>query len=98
MIDARDQSMTATATKNRRRSTTSRGGRKARATSPKKRVKKLAIDRVFSQVDENPYDAVKWDKRSAEITDEGGNSIFKQDNVEVPESWSLLATKVVVSK
>jgi ribonucleoside-diphosphate reductase alpha chain len=27
-----------------------------------------------------------------------GKVIFKQENVEVPKSWSLLATKVVVSK
>jgi ribonucleoside-diphosphate reductase alpha chain len=28
----------------------------------------------------------------------GGKVIFKQENVEVPKSWSVLATKVVVSK
>ena len=40
----------------------------------------------------------EWDLRTAEITDEGGNVIFKQENVEVPTDWSQLATKVVVSK
>src|SRR5438445_6569947 len=35
---------------------------------------------------------------SAEITDDSGKVIFKQENVEVPKSWSVLATKVVVSK
>ena len=30
--------------------------------------------------------------------DDAGKPIFKQENVEVPASWSLLATKVVVSK
>ncbi len=98
MIDARDQSLTATSPKTRRRATTSRKGRQTRTTAAKKRPKKLSVDRVFSTEGRNPYDELKWEKRSAEITDETGNSIFKQDKVEVPESWSLLATKVVVSK
>ena len=98
MIDARDQSLTATSPKTRRQSSASKRGRQTRVASPKKRGKKLKVDRVFSTEGLNPFDAVKWEKRSAEITDESGNSIFKQDKVEVPESWSLLATKVVVSK
>ena len=46
----------------------------------------------------NPFDQIEWDRRTAEITDDGGKVIFKQENVEVPKSWSVLATKVVVSK
>ena len=41
---------------------------------------------------------MEWERRTAEITDDAGKVIFKQENVEVPKSWSLLATKVVVSK
>jgi ribonucleoside-diphosphate reductase alpha chain len=41
---------------------------------------------------------VEWDKRVAEITDGKGKIIFRQENVEVPKSWSMLATNVVVSK
>jgi len=46
----------------------------------------------------SPFEQVEWEKRTAEITDDGGKVIFKQENVEVPKSWSVLATKVVVSK
>ena len=46
----------------------------------------------------NPFDQIEWEHRTAEITDDAGKVIFKQENVEVPKSWSLLATKVVVSK
>jgi ribonucleoside-diphosphate reductase alpha chain len=53
---------------------------------------------VFSDAKVNPFDQIEWDKRTAEITDDGGKVIFKQENVEVPKSWSVLATKVVVSK
>jgi ribonucleoside-diphosphate reductase alpha chain len=64
----------------------------------KTRPKALKVARVFSDVNTPPLDSIDWEKRTAEITDDGGRVIFKQENVEVPKSWSLLATKVVVSK
>src|SRR5271156_551065 len=60
--------------------------------------KSLRIERVFSDDKIKPFDQVEWDQRTAEITDDSGKVIFKQENVEVPKSWSVLATKVVVSK
>jgi len=56
------------------------------------------IERTFSAEGINPFDQVKWEKRTAEITDDRGKVVFKQKDVEVPEFWSQLATKVVVSK
>ena len=56
------------------------------------------IERTFSTEGINPFDQVKWEKRTAEITDDRGKVVFKQKDVEVPEFWSQLATKVVVSK
>jgi len=58
----------------------------------------LAMERVFSDANVKPFDQIEWDRRTAEITDDTGKVIFKQENVEVPKSWSELATKVVVSK
>jgi ribonucleoside-diphosphate reductase alpha chain len=63
-----------------------------------KKESSIRIERVFSDAKCNPYDEIEWDRRTAEITDEGGKIIFKQKNVEVPKGWSQLATKVVVSK
>ncbi|MDW8381211.1 MAG: vitamin B12-dependent ribonucleotide reductase [Verrucomicrobiota bacterium] len=54
--------------------------------------------RVFSDPLVKPFDQIEWEHRTAEITDDSGKVIFKQENVEVPKSWSHLATKVVVSK
>jgi ribonucleoside-diphosphate reductase alpha chain len=59
---------------------------------------KSSFKRVFSDAKIKPFDQIEWERRSAEITDDAGKTIFKQENVEVPTSWSLLATKVVVSK
>ncbi len=58
----------------------------------------MRIQRIFSDANVKPFDQVEWEKRTAEITDDAGKVIFKQENVEVPKSWSILATKVVVSK
>ncbi len=56
------------------------------------------VPRVFSRTDVKPFDEAEWDRRTAEITDDSGKVIFKQENVEVPKTWSILATKVVVAK
>jgi ribonucleoside-diphosphate reductase alpha chain len=58
----------------------------------------LHFKRVFSDAKCAPFDKVKWERRTAEITDDSGKIIFKQDNIEVPANWSELATKIAVSK
>jgi ribonucleoside-diphosphate reductase alpha chain len=65
---------------------------------PSAAKKFLPVRRVFSDAKVKPFDQIEWDRRTAEITDDAGKVIFKQENVEVPKSWSVLATKVVVSK
>jgi ribonucleoside-diphosphate reductase alpha chain len=60
--------------------------------------KSLRLERVFSDAQTKPFDQLEWDNRTAEITDDAGKTIFKQEGVEVPKSWSVLATKVVCSK
>src|SRR5450432_3981248 len=60
--------------------------------------KSMPVQRVFSDAKVKPFDQIEWEKRTAEITDDANKVIFKQENVEVPKSWSVLATKVVVSK
>src|SRR6201984_1841529 len=69
-------------------------GRKARR--PKE--KGLKIERIFSRKDISPLDEIEWERRTAEITDDSGKAIFRQENVEVPKNWSALATKIAVSK
>src|SRR5438445_11506534 len=58
----------------------------------------LIIQRIFSRKDISPLDEVDWERRTAEITDDSGKAIFRQENVEVPKNWSALATKIAVSK
>jgi len=57
-----------------------------------------SLPRVFSKADVSPFDEARWEERTAEITDDKNEVIFRQTGVLVPEFWSPLATKVVVSK
>jgi len=58
----------------------------------------LHFNRVFSDAAEAPFDQIEWERRNAEINDDSGKVIFKQEDIEVPKSWSALATKIAVSK
>ena len=58
----------------------------------------LHFERVFSDASIAPFNQIGWEQRTAEITDDSGKVIFKQENIEVPKSWSALATKIAVSK
>ena len=72
---------------------------KPKSSSGRKRARTtLPIQRVFSHPEIHPFDEIEWETRTAEITDDKGKVIFRQDNVEVPKFWSQLATKVVCSK
>ena len=96
MIDAREHLSSSAPTAPLRRSRISTAARSRLGQAAP--AKSLPIERVFSDPKVKPFDQIEWEKRTAEITDDGGKVIFKQENVEVPKSWSLLATKVVVSK
>ncbi len=58
----------------------------------------LAFEARFATPGISPFDEIEWDHRTAEITDDSGKAMFRQENVEVPKAWSELATKIAVSK
>ena len=58
----------------------------------------LTIGRYFTRVGVDPFDEVEWELRTAAITGESGKVYFEQQGVEVPKSWSQMATNVVVQK
>ncbi len=96
MIDAREPIVSPKSSAARRGKTSVATNR--RSTGGNAPAKRLTISRIFSDAKVKPFDQIEWDRRTAEITDDSGKVIFKQDNVEVPKFWSVLATKVVVSK
>jgi ribonucleoside-diphosphate reductase alpha chain len=70
--------------------------------SPENKVaeahKGLPFERLFTDGKISPFDAVEWEKRTALIGNEKGVTIFRQEDVEVPKSWSQTATNIVTSK
>ena len=75
-----------------------RGGPEAEVVERRPVGAGLAVRRYFTTPDVDPFDELTWDSRSAIIQDEKGHVVFEQDDVEIPTSWSQLATNVVVSK
>ena len=69
-----------------------------RKMKPEKKNAGLRFDRVFSDTAVAPFDQIEWERRTAEINDDSGKVIFKQEDIEVPKNWSALATKIAVSK
>jgi ribonucleoside-diphosphate reductase alpha chain len=58
----------------------------------------LRIERYFTAAGADPFDTVEWETRSAVISNERGEVVFEQKDVEVPRFWSQTATNVVASK
>ena len=58
----------------------------------------LEFKRRFTDGKVHPFDAVEWELRHALIGNDKGQVIFRQEDVEVPKSWSQTATNIVTSK
>ena len=83
---------------------TSRVNEPAKVSTPNRRRREkrkpmgLSIPRHFTRPGVDPFDVIEWKRCGAKITDEQGEVVFEQADVEVPKAWSQLATNVVVSK
>src|SRR6185369_3409875 len=58
----------------------------------------MKITRKFTKDGQDPFATVKWVKRSSKITNPDGSVVFEMKDAEVPETWSQLATDIMVSK
>ncbi|WKZ57407.1 MAG: vitamin B12-dependent ribonucleotide reductase [Bdellovibrionota bacterium] len=56
------------------------------------------VDRCFTQPGVDPFEAITWELRDCSITNDTGQTVFTQRQVEVPSSWSHMASAVVASK
>ncbi len=66
--------------------------------APTEKGKGLTLNRLFTTGTRHPFDELTWERRSAVITNEKGEKVFEQKDVEAPATWSQMATTVVVSK
>lgn len=72
--------------------------RKSAEAEHRSKSKGLKINCLLTKGGGGPFEEIEWERRKASITDDKGDIVFVQDNVEVPKSWSMLATNVVASK
>jgi ribonucleoside-diphosphate reductase alpha chain len=67
-------------------------------TKTRKSLRGRGFSRRFSDPLVHPFDQIPWELRDCLISDSAGKAIFEQKGVEVPASWSQMATTVVASK
>ena len=46
----------------------------------------------------DPYKDITWEKRTSKITNPDGSVVFEMTDVEIPSTWSQVATDIMVSK
>jgi ribonucleoside-diphosphate reductase alpha chain len=46
----------------------------------------------------DPYKGIVWEKRTSKIANPDGSVVFEMENVEIPSTWSQVATDIMVSK
>jgi ribonucleoside-diphosphate reductase alpha chain len=81
----------------RNRASRVKAPRKSADAARQGKSKGMTIDSRFTD-GQSPFDAIEWELRRAAITGDKGEVLFEQNDVEVPKSWSMLATNVVASK
>lgn len=64
----------------------------------KQRNGALQINRQFTKEHVSPFDLFEYDYRTSVIKNPTGEAVFQMDNVEVPKSWSQIATDILAQK
>ncbi len=59
----------------------------------------MKFSRHYTQENWNtPYDSIKFEPRKSEIKNPDGSRVFLMENVQVPSSWSQVATDIIAQK
>jgi ribonucleoside-diphosphate reductase alpha chain len=58
----------------------------------------MRIERRYTEAGQSPYSSIKFRVASSEIRNPDGSTVFKLDAIDVPESWSQVATDVIAQK
>src|SRR5207237_4763259 len=67
----------------------------APASASKRNRNGLPWKRYFTRPGVAPFDEVQWETREASISNEKGEVDFEQHEVEIPTTWSQVATTVL---
>ncbi|MBM7067636.1 vitamin B12-dependent ribonucleotide reductase [Actibacterium sp. 188UL27-1] len=58
----------------------------------------MKIERKFTQAGRDAYEAVPFTKTVSEIRNPDGTVVFKLEGIDIPESWSQVASDVIAQK
>jgi ribonucleoside-diphosphate reductase alpha chain len=59
----------------------------------------MKFNRFYTKNDwETPFDSLNFDSRTSEIKNPDGSKVFHMENVQVPSSWSQVATDIIAQK
>ncbi|MGJ8604098.1 MAG: vitamin B12-dependent ribonucleotide reductase [Marivita sp.] len=58
----------------------------------------MKIERKFTKSGQDAYEGIEFVSTTSEIRNPDGSVVFKLDNVEVPDSWSQVASDVIAQK
>ncbi|MEC7765261.1 MAG: vitamin B12-dependent ribonucleotide reductase [Pseudomonadota bacterium] len=58
----------------------------------------MKIARKFTEAGKDAYDAITFTRATSEIRNPDGTIVFKLDDIEIPESWSQVASDVIAQK
>jgi len=58
----------------------------------------VRIERRFTRRGQSPYEGLPFVKRSSEIRNPDGSTVFKLENIDIPEPWSQLAIDILAQK
>ncbi len=62
------------------------------------RIRGPRFQRVYTTPGVDPFDALEWERRSSRISNPDGSTVFEMHDLEIPRSWSQLATDILASK
>src|SRR6201747_385043 len=58
----------------------------------------MRITRHFTTDGKSPYEGIAFHTVTSEIRNPDGSTVFRHEGIEVPESWSQVATDVMAQK
>lgn len=58
----------------------------------------MKINRLFTVADNDPLESIQFVRRISEIKNPDGTVVFKMDDIQVPKSWSQVATDIIAQK
>jgi len=58
----------------------------------------LSFERFFTRKNSDPLEELEYERRNSRISEPSGEIVFELKNIEVPKSWSQLATDILASK